>query len=93
MCFGIDILVTFNTSYSETDSLIEVTDRKKIAYNYLKSWLTIDLISIFPFELIFGKNLSAVAKFARIGRLYKLIRMTRLAKLFKLIKTQKTIVT
>ena len=95
VCFGIDILLTFNTSYSETDAMLEIYSRKKIAINYLKGWFIIDLVSIIPFDFLFqGKtNVTAVAKFARIGRLYKLIRMTRLAKLLKLLKSKNTIVT
>lgn len=95
ICFGIDIVLTFNTSYSESDAMLEIYTRKKIAINYLKGWFVIDLVSIIPFDFLFqGKaNVTAVAKFARIGRLYKLIRMTRLAKLLKLLKSKNTIVT
>jgi hypothetical protein len=95
VCFGIDIFLTFNTSYSETDAMLEIYDRKKIAIYYIKGWFIIDVISIIPFDFMLqGKtNVTAVAKFARIGRLYKLIRMTRLAKLLKLLKSKNTIVT
>lgn len=93
VCFGIDIFVTFNTSYSDTDSMKEIYDRKKVAVNYLKGWFIIDLLSIVPFDKIINlQNATAIAKFARIGRLYKIIRMTRLAKLLKLLKSKNTIV-
>lgn len=93
VCFGLDILLTFNTAYSESDSLLEISDRKKIALNYIKGWLIIDVLSVIPFDSLFkAQNVTAIAKFARIGRLYKIIRMTRLAKLFKLMKSKSTIV-
>lgn len=94
VCFGIDIFLTFNTSYSDSVNMKEIYDRKKIALNYLKGWFLIDLISIVPFDKLANfNNVTAIAKFARIGRLYKIIRMTRLAKLLKLIKSKNTIVT
>lgn len=94
VCFGVDIFLTFNTSYSDSDNMKEIYDRKKIALNYLKGWFIIDLVSIFPFDKLSNlNNVNSIAKFARIGRLYKIIRMTRLAKLLKLIKSKNTIVT
>jgi hypothetical protein len=94
VCFGVDIFLTFNTSYSDSENMKEIYDRKKIALNYLKGWFIIDLLSIVPFDKLLNfNNVNAIAKFARIGRLYKIIRMTRLAKLLKLIKSKNTIVT
>jgi len=95
-CFGLDILLTFNTSYTEEVTTNEIWDRKRIILNYLEGWFWLDIIAIIPFDKFFSNsqgNLNAVAKFARIGRLYKLIRMTRLAKLFKLLKSKNTILT
>lgn len=94
VCFGVDIFLTFNTSYSDSENMKEIYDRKKIAIYYLKGWFIIDLLSIVPFDKLLNfNNVNAIAKFARIGRLYKIIRMTRLAKLLKLIKSKNTIVT
>ena len=49
--FILDIIITFNSAYiDEADQL--VTERKKIAVKYLKSWFFVDLISSFPFEIL-----------------------------------------
>jgi hypothetical protein len=50
--FMSDIFVTFFTTLPETDEEIEMTDRKVIALNYLKGWFFIDLMAIFPFDLL-----------------------------------------
>ena len=52
VCFGIDILLSFNTSYIEKDSLTEIRDHKSIVINYLQGWFFIDLISVIPFDKI-----------------------------------------
>ena len=91
VCFGIDILLTFNTSYTDKVLAKDVFERKKIALNYLKGWLIIDIISVVPFDAFFTKgSVSSLAKFARFGRLYKIIRILRLAKLFKILKSKNT---
>lgn len=49
--FTIDILVNFNSAYTD-DSYEIIHDRGKIASNYIQSWFFIDLMSVIPFELI-----------------------------------------
>ena len=48
--FGVDMLLTFNTSYTESEQMKEVYNRKKIALNYLKGWFIIDFVAIIPFD-------------------------------------------
>lgn len=93
VCFGIDILLTFNTSYADIKLAKEIYDRKKIALNYVKGWLIIDIISVIPFDAFLTRKggVSSIAKFARFGRLYKIIRILRLAKLFKILKSKNTV--
>ena len=43
-----DIVITFFTSY-ETVQQREETELKKIAYNYLTGWFTVDFIATFPY--------------------------------------------
>ena len=50
--FMIDIIVIFFTTLSETDEQPEITDRKQIAISYLKGWFFVDLMAIFPFDLM-----------------------------------------
>jgi hypothetical protein len=67
--------------------------RSKIVSHYLNTWFLIDLISIFPFDLIAlqledQENKSAVVrvkgvKFLRAVRLLKLVRIIKALRLFK----------
>ena len=50
--FGIDMVLTFMTSYNNASTGKLVDDHKQIAKNYILSWFFIDLVSIFPIELI-----------------------------------------
>jgi len=50
VCFGIDILLTFNTTYINQGSYNEITDRKEIILNYLQGWFCFDLLAIVPFD-------------------------------------------
>jgi len=50
--FGIDMILTFMTSYNNASTGKLVDDHKQIAKNYILSWFFIDLVSIFPIELI-----------------------------------------
>ena len=52
--FAIDIAIIFFTTLPETDEKDEVTDKKSIAIAYIKSWFFIDLMAIFPFDLLFS---------------------------------------
>lgn len=77
-----------------------IDDRKQIAIIYLKGWFFIDVLSIFPFELLIlimvdknstddfenvGGN-NELLRLMRISKLYKLIKITRLLRLFKLMR-------
>jgi hypothetical protein len=50
--FMIDIVVIFFTSLPATDEEDEITDRKVIAASYLRGWFFVDVMAIFPFDLI-----------------------------------------
>ena len=51
--FLVDIILSFYTSIPECEKHNEITDKRKIATNYLKTWFGIDLLSIMPFHMIF----------------------------------------
>ena len=52
--FLIDIFINFGSAY-ENEQYIIVDNRKEIACSYIKSWFCIDILAIFPFELILEK--------------------------------------
>ena len=49
--FLVDICLNFNCAYYDDDLAI-IEDRCTIAKNYALSWLIIDVLAIFPFDLI-----------------------------------------
>ena len=60
-----------------------VTDRCKIAKNYLTSWFWIDFMAIIPRLIFFvGSEVKILSfmKIARIGRLIKLLRISKALK-------------
>ena len=94
LSFLIDIVLTFFTAYFDEKQLKMITNRGDIAKTYLCSWFIVDIISIFPFEVIFSKgssNVGNLAKVSRIGKLYKLIRILRMIKMIRLFKDRKRV--
>ena len=49
--FVIDIIINFNTAVIQNEVNV-ITNRKKIALMYIKSWFIIDLLSVIPFDII-----------------------------------------
>jgi hypothetical protein len=49
--FLFDIFVIFSTAFQDEDLQIE-DDRKHIACSYIKSWFLVDVVSIFPFDVM-----------------------------------------
>jgi len=54
--FMIEMVLNFFTGYHVKGQL--VTKKKKIACNYLKSWLVPDLISSLPFSILYFTNMN-----------------------------------
>ena len=91
--FFVDIILTFFSSIQENESSQEITDFKKIATAYFKSWFFFDVISIIPIDYFINQaNYNQLFQLTKIGKLYKLVRMFRLAKLLKLLKKKRNFV-
>jgi hypothetical protein len=99
--FLIDMFLCFFTSITNTDNGLEITDKKKIAKEYLTGWFWIDWISIFPFDAISklilgdgegasGNGLVMIRGF-KMGKIGKMIRLMRLVKMFKIMKNSSKI--
>ena len=102
--FFFDILITLNSAYVNEKEIL-VTNRCQIIFSYLKTWLLLDILGIFPFYLIekfmsdsnnantlsFGDNYNDILKFLRLPRLYRIIRIARLVKFIKKAKDLKLI--
>ncbi|OMJ81416.1 hypothetical protein SteCoe_18155 [Stentor coeruleus] len=86
--FTIDILLNFNTSYYSHAELIN--DRKAIVKNYIKFWFWIDLISTFPYDVVYNvieirsHSFSYAPQLLRVLKFYRLLRLIRLAKMKKI---------
>lgn len=90
--FLIDIVLTFFTAIYDYTNRQMVQDKRQIAKQYIKTWFFIDVISIFPFDLLLSERSGAVvgvakfSRFARFTRMTRLIRVARMTKLFRMIK-------
>ena len=59
LMFIADILINFRTTYVTNGEV--VTDKQKIAVNYVKGWFVIDTIAAIPFDLLlFGSGTADV---------------------------------
>lgn len=88
--FLLDILITFNVSYYDNgrDNNL-ITNRCKIAFNYLKGWFFLDLTSSIPFSIILEGNVritNTVLKFAKLPKIYRLVKVLRMVKMAKFFK-------
>jgi CRP-like cAMP-binding protein len=80
--FFIDVIFNFNMSYVDNRTGETVTDRRKIAQNYVKLWFWIDFISCIPFDTI----LDGIFSHEDQLRSVHIIRISRMAKLVKVIR-------
>lgn len=65
-----------------------MNSRWEIVCDYFKSWMVIDIVAFFPFELLVSDNkkYSHLSKLARISRLYKMLKISKIVKWFKFSK-------
>ena len=89
--FFIDIVLTFNTTFIDTNTDILITSRPIIASQYLKFWFWLDLLSTVPFD--FFVRISTNSSSLRSGslgalKLFRILRLTRLTKLYRIVKSQ-----
>eukprot|EP01050_Picozoa_sp_SAG11_P029351 SAG11_NODE_8233_length_1044_cov_0.779894_1_plen_106_part_00 len=83
--FALDIVLQFFTSIPEDETGEPITDKRKIATAYLKSWFWIDLMSVAPVSYFTqpwknndsGANASRLFRYLRLPRLIKLLRLLR----------------
>lgn len=82
--FFIDILVTLNTALPGPHKSL-VTSRVHIFKVYLCGWLLLDLLSIFPFDLLDIDSTGAnnLVRFMRLAKFVRLVRGTKMIRLVK----------
>jgi hyperpolarization activated cyclic nucleotide-gated potassium channel 2 len=90
LIFIVDIGVNFNTGFYLRGEFI--SNRNKIAINYLKFWFWIDFIATFPYDLTIdlatGKDNhdDIVTDTPQLLRIFKGMRFLRMLKLMRLVK-------
>ena len=94
--FLIDIFLCFNTAYYDED-FVTIDSRCTIAKTYLTGWFFIDVMAIFPFDLVTtsgdsgsSTNANEMIRLTRLGRMYKIVKLVRLVRILKLQKKKKT---
>ena len=63
-----------------------VTDLRRIAHRYMRSWFLVDLFSVVPFELL---SLMPNSKWISNLSVLRLVRLLRLVKLVRLLRTMR----
>lgn len=53
--FAVDLLITINSAFYNDDGTI-TTDRKIIMSSYFRSWFILDLLAIFPSDLVLDES-------------------------------------
>lgn len=82
-----DIVLTFSTGYIKDGEFI--TDRRKIAWNYLTGWLFIDFVTSFPLARVSGAFFGASDEAFYVSRLPRLLRFSKVARMVKLLRVFK----
>ena len=68
IAFTVDMILTFFMAYYDYEYIL-IDTKREIAWNYLKTWFSIDFISVFPFDLVFQtSNFAILARLSKIPR-------------------------
>lgn len=82
--FMIDMVLTFFTAYRDEEEETMVTERGRIAQNYLKGWFAPDFLATVPFDSL--AKIWVSDEDADNLRALKMIRLLRLLKIFRIVK-------
>ena len=80
---ALSFFTPFRASWHARDAGNWVTDRRRIARNYLKGWFAIDLVSILPFDIVSVAIESEEMKKLTIVRVVRLMRLAKLARIMR----------
>ena len=80
---ALSFFTPFRASWHARDAGNWVTDRRRIARNYLKGWFAIDLVSILPFDVVSVAIESEEMKKLTIVRVVRLMRLAKLARIMR----------
>lgn len=87
ICFMIDVVVTFRTTYIHQKTGNEIIVPRIIAFEYLKSRFLLDFLASFPFdligEMIFGSGNASMLSLISLLKLVRVLRLNRLIAVMK----------
>ena len=83
--FGLDIVLNFMTGYFEYGFLI--TNQRKIAIHYFKTWFLVDFVATFPWNSFlptsnFNRKTIKLLKYVKLPKLLRLGRLLRHFQLY-----------
>lgn len=91
LIFMCDVVINFFSIYTKGNGYV-ITDRRRIALHYLKTWFCLDVVASVPYTLLdlmkddntaSQPRVNLFLRLARLPRMYKLLRLFRIAKAFK----------
>lgn len=88
--FLVDLVFNFFLPYHDPDTRREIINHASIAAHYLQGWFIVDILSIFPFDIVFEQasgNSGAGATF----RIVRVIRLLKLAKLLRVVRASRIV--
>ena len=96
-----DIALNFRTTYIDSHTGDEVTDRRRLALHYLRSWFVLDLVASVPIELFVriegaatgegdGANLGGFVVAPQEAKPLKLLKMGKLIRALRMIRLART---
>jgi hypothetical protein len=88
--FLIDLFFNFFLPYRDPETRREVSSHRAIAINYFRGWFILDLLSIFPFDIVFEVGGGSEDSASRL-RIVKIIRLLKLAKLLRVVRASRIV--
>eukprot|EP00930_Biecheleria_cincta_P035403 TRINITY_DN2434_c0_g4_i1.p1 TRINITY_DN2434_c0_g4~~TRINITY_DN2434_c0_g4_i1.p1 ORF type:complete len:748 (-),score=144.23 TRINITY_DN2434_c0_g4_i1:36-2279(-) len=82
--FLVDVLLNFRTTYIDDNEVI-VTNGRKMACHYLRTWFSLDLASSVPWDTITAGLLPSLqpVRLLKVGKIAKVLKLLRMGKMMK----------
>eukprot|EP00930_Biecheleria_cincta_P028922 TRINITY_DN2012_c1_g3_i1.p1 TRINITY_DN2012_c1_g3~~TRINITY_DN2012_c1_g3_i1.p1 ORF type:complete len:720 (+),score=153.92 TRINITY_DN2012_c1_g3_i1:47-2161(+) len=82
--FLVDVLLNFRTTYTDREETI-VTNGRKMALHYLKTWFLLDFLSSVPWDSVTAGILPSLQgiRLLKVGKIAKVFKLLRLGKMIR----------
>eukprot|EP00931_Biecheleriopsis_adriatica_P074513 TRINITY_DN4854_c0_g2_i1.p1 TRINITY_DN4854_c0_g2~~TRINITY_DN4854_c0_g2_i1.p1 ORF type:complete len:769 (-),score=139.53 TRINITY_DN4854_c0_g2_i1:107-2413(-) len=90
--FLLDVAINFFTTYIDRDEII-VTNNRRMALHYLRTWFVLDFVSSVPWDLVTAGLLPSLqaARLLKVGKVAKVFKLMRLGKLLRAMASSEVI--